>query len=100
MKKRLGIALSLINNPKFLIRDEPMNGLDPLGRIRIKKLMKELQEDGKTILFSTHILSDVEEIADTFSILHTGKIIFNEQTKKIRQPLEVLFQNQVTNEQS
>jgi ABC-2 type transport system ATP-binding protein len=76
MKQRLGIALSLIGNPDLYIRDEPMNGLDPLGRILIKKLMKNLQQSGKSILFSTHILSDVEEVADQFSVLHDGHIVF------------------------
>lgn len=100
MKKRLGIALSLINSPTILIRDEPMNGVDPLGRILLKSLMKELKAAGKTIIFSTHILSDVEEIADRFSILHSGKIAYTEETKKIRQPLEVIFQTYVQNTSS
>lgn len=76
MKQRLGLILSLINDPDLLLRDEPMSGLDPLGRIVVKNLMKKLKAQGKTIIFSTHILSDVEEIADRFGILTDGKILY------------------------
>ncbi|MBP6910266.1 ABC transporter ATP-binding protein [Patescibacteria group bacterium] len=70
MKQRLSLAASLINDPELIFRDEPMSGLDPLGRIIVKDLMKELKKEGKTLFFNTHILSDVQEIADRFGILH------------------------------
>lgn len=66
MKQRLSLAASLINDPELIFRDEPMSGLDPLGRIIVKDLMKELKKEGKTLFFNTHILSDVQEIADRF----------------------------------
>lgn len=70
MKQRLGLAISLTNDPELLIRDEPMNGLDPIGRKQIKTLIKTLQGQGKTIFFSTHILTDVEALANRFGIIH------------------------------
>ncbi len=91
MKQRLWIIISLISDPELLIWDEPMNGLDPLGRIIVKNLIKSLQSQGKTILFSTHILSDVEDIADRFGILAGWQIIHESQTKAIDGDLEAFF---------
>ena len=96
MKQRLGLILSLINDPQLLFRDEPMSGLDPLGRIIIKNLMKKLKQQGKTIIFSTHILSDVEEIADRFGILAQGKIIYEWNMQDIDRNLEEFFCEKVT----
>ena len=73
-----------------------MSGLDPLGRIVVKNLMKKLKAQGKTIIFSTHILSDVEEIADRFGILSEGKIIYEGDMKTITTNLEDFFCEQVT----
>jgi ABC-type multidrug transport system ATPase subunit len=61
--------MSLIADPDLIIRDEPMAGVDPLGRITIKQLIHKLIEQGKTLLFSTHILSDVAEVADHIAII-------------------------------
>lgn len=83
--------MSLINNPDLIIRDEPMSGLDPLGRTLVKTVMKDLQKQGKTILFSTHILSDVEEIADRFGIVHEGRLLYQTTTKTLNEPLEDFF---------
>lgn len=96
MKQRLWLILSLINNPDLLFWDEPMSGLDPLGRIVVKNLMKKLKAQGKTIIFSTHILSDVEEIADKFGILTDGKILYEGNIWDINTPLEEFFCQQVT----
>lgn len=96
MKQRLGLILSLINDPDLLFRDEPMSGLDPLGRIIIKNLMRKLKAEGKTIIFSTHILSDVEEIADRFGILAQGKIIYEGNMPETDSNLEDFFCEKVT----
>lgn len=96
MKQRLGLILSLINDPELLFWDEPMSGLDPLGRIVVKNLMKKLKAQWKTIIFSTHILSDVEEIADRFWILNQGKIIYEWDTKDTHHHLEQFFCDIVT----
>jgi len=91
MKQRLGLILSLINNPDLLFRDEPMSGLDPLGRIVVKNLMKKLQSEWKTIIFSTHILSDVQEISDRFWILSQGMMVYESETDKVTENLEEFF---------
>ena len=96
MKQRLWLILSLINNPDLLLRDEPMNWLDPLGRIVVKNLMKKLQSEWKTIIFSTHILSDVQEISDRFGILSQGKMVYESETNKITENLEEFFCKIVT----
>lgn len=91
MKKRLWLAMSLINDPEFLIRDEPMAGVDPLGRITIRNLIHELKSQGKTLLFSTHILSDVEEVADHIAIIHHGHILHESPRDDITGDLEPFF---------
>jgi ABC-2 type transport system ATP-binding protein len=96
MKQRLWLILSLINDPELLFWDEPMSGLDPLGRIVVKNLMKNLKSQWKTIIFSTHILSDVEEIADRFWILSQWKIIYEWNMDNIDQNLEEFFCDIVT----
>lgn len=76
MTQRLGIANALIGNPDLLILDEPMSGLDPLGRNLVRELMLELRNQGKTIFFSSHILHDVEVVCDEVAILLQGKLKF------------------------
>jgi len=73
MLQRIGIAQALINDPELVILDEPMSGLDPIGRMEIRELIRGLKEKGKTIFFSSHIISDVELLADRVCILHKGK---------------------------
>ncbi|MGC8928687.1 MAG: ABC transporter ATP-binding protein [Myxococcota bacterium] len=74
MLQRIGLAQALINDPKFLILDEPMSGLDPIGRREIRDLILALKKSGKTVFFSTHILSDVEMICDKVAIIIKGEI--------------------------
>lgn len=74
MKQRLGIAVALINTPKLLILDEPTNGLDPLGIEELRNLMKQLSSEGITIILSSHILSEVEQVADYIGIICKGKL--------------------------
>ncbi len=75
MVQKLGLAQALLHEPKFLVLDEPMNGLDPSSRFEIKKILKELSEKGVTILFSSHILSEVQDIATQIGIINCGKIL-------------------------
>jgi ABC-2 type transport system ATP-binding protein len=75
MVQRLGIAQALINDPELVILDEPLSGLDPLGRKELKDIIVSLKREGKTVFFSTHILSDVERICDRVAILHRGRLI-------------------------
>jgi len=74
MKQRLGIALALLARPKLLILDEPTNGLDPIGIQDLRKLIRLFPEQGITVILSSHILSEVEQIADHIGILANGKL--------------------------
>ena len=73
MARRIGLAQALINDPEFLILDEPTSGLDPIGARQIKDLIRELGRKGKTILLSSHVLSDVEDVCDRVTILYGGQ---------------------------
>lgn len=76
MKQRLGIANALLNDPELLILDEPTNGLDPIGIAEIRTLFRSLcEEQGKTILISSHILSEISLMADDIGIIHEGKLL-------------------------
>jgi len=75
MVQRLGLAQALMNDPNLLILDEPMANLDPIGRKDFRDLILELKDQGKTIFFSSHILSDAEMIADRVGILNEGKLV-------------------------
>jgi len=74
MVQRAGLALSLIHNPSILIFDEPMSGLDPMGRKKVFDLILKLKEEGKTIFFSSHILHDIERLCDRAAILINGNL--------------------------
>jgi ABC-2 type transport system ATP-binding protein len=74
MQQRIGIAQALINDPDLVVFDEPMSGLDPIGRKQVRDIILELKRKGKTIFFSTHILPDVEVICDRVGILVKGEL--------------------------
>ncbi len=75
MLQRIGMAQALINDPAVLFLDEPMSGLDPLGRYQMREIILSLKQQGKTIFFNSHVLSDVERICDRVAILDQGEII-------------------------
>lgn len=75
MVQKVGLAQALLNDPQFLVLDEPLNGLDPTSRYEVKKIIKDLSAQGTTVFFSSHILSDVEDIADRIAILDKGHIL-------------------------
>ena len=74
MLQRVGIAQAILHDPKVVFLDEPMSGLDPMGRREVRDLMEQLKHQGKTVFFSTHILSDAEALCDRVAILHRGKL--------------------------
>lgn len=76
MKQRLGLGISLLHNPELLILDEPTNGLDPKGIIEFRSIIHQLRDQGKTIVLSSHILSEVEKIVSHLGIINNGSIVF------------------------
>jgi len=75
MLQRIGIAQALLHNPEFLVLDEPMSGLDPVGRKEIRELILRLSHEGRTIFFSSHVIPDVETICDEVALIQQGRII-------------------------
>lgn len=90
MKQRLGIAIALINNPKLLILDEPTNGLDPIGIGELRELIKSFPQKGITVILASHILSEVEQVADHIGIMANGQLLYQEKIQE-NMDLERLF---------
>jgi len=94
-KQRIGIASSIIHNPELILMDEPTSGLDPIQLNEIRNLIKKISEN-KIILFSSHILQEIDLICDKIIIIDNGEIILNEYKNKLKRPLDVIF-NEVVN---
>jgi lantibiotic transport system ATP-binding protein len=90
MKQRLGIALAILNHPKLLILDEPTNGLDPIGIQELRELIASFPQQGMTVLLSSHLLSEVEQIADDIGIISNG-VLGYEGKYHSYENLETLF---------
>ncbi len=93
MKQRLGFAQALVNNPKYVFLDEPLDGLDPIGRREIKEIIKTLKAEGKTVFFNSHILYDTEELCDEIGIINKGSLLYHGSVKEFSRgrPLEEKF---------
>lgn len=93
MKQRLGFAQAIVNDPGHVFLDEPLDGLDPIGRREIKGIIKTLHSAGKTIFFNSHVLADVEEICHEIGIIHRGKLVYAGDVKQFcnGRPLEEQF---------
>jgi ABC-2 type transport system ATP-binding protein len=87
MCRRLDIAMSLVGNPQVIFLDEPTTGLDPEARIEVWQAVKELAEQGTTVLLTTHYLDEAEQLADRIAILHGGRIIVNGTLTELKQLL-------------
>jgi ABC-2 type transport system ATP-binding protein len=74
MQQRIGLAQALINDPDLLILDEPTSGLDPLGRMKVRQIIQRLKSEGKTVLFSSHELGEVETVCDRVAIVNKGEL--------------------------
>jgi lantibiotic transport system ATP-binding protein len=85
MRQRLGIALSLLGRPKLLILDEPSNGLDPSGILDMRRLLRELLDDGLTVFVSSHLLGEVEQFATHVGVLHQGRMRFEGTLQALRE---------------
>lgn len=96
MLQRVGIAQAILHNPSLLFFDEPMSGLDPIGRREVRDLMEELKHAGKTVFFSTHILSDAEALCDRVAIIHQGELCgvgaVADLTSSVQGRVEVVWQ--------
>jgi len=93
MKQRLGIGIALLHDPKLIILDEPTNGLDPQGIADIRQLIKSLSKDeGKTVLVSSHLLSEIEQIASHILIIHQGKKMAEGPTSSLLDPNKTIVQ--------
>jgi ABC-2 type transport system ATP-binding protein len=77
MKQRLGLAMALLPDPDLLILDEPANGLDPLGIVATRSLIRRLHDQGKSIFISSHLLGELEQVSDWLVMLHQGKALYN-----------------------
>ncbi len=76
MLQRIGIAQALINDPRLVLLDEPMTGLDPIGRVEVKEIIMRLRERGKTVVFNSHILADVAELCTRIAIMREGRVVW------------------------
>ena len=83
MQQRVAIALAMVSDPELAILDEPMSGLDPAGRRMVRELIRERRQRGKTVLFSSHVLPDVEELCDTITIVHHGRTVATEPLRNL-----------------
>src|SRR6478609_4292978 len=96
MLQRVGIAQAIIHDPEVVFLDEPMSGLDPLGRHEVRELIQGLKDEGKTVFFSTHILSDAEALCDRVAVIHKGELrgigAVEDLTSTVQGKVEVIWQ--------
>ncbi|MGA8745677.1 MAG: ABC transporter ATP-binding protein, partial [Solirubrobacterales bacterium] len=96
MLQRVGIGQAILHDPKLVFFDEPMSGLDPMGRREVRDLMEQLKHEGKTVFFSTHILSDAEALCDRVAIIHRGELrgvgAIEDLTSSVQGKVEVIWQ--------
>ena len=95
MLQRVGIGQAILHDPKLVFFDEPMSGLDPMGRREVRDLMEQLKHEGKTVFFSTHILSDAEALCDRVAIIHQGELrgigAIEDLTSSVQGKVEVIW---------
>src|ERR1700739_1673503 len=96
MLQRVGIAQAILHEPKVVFFDEPMSGLDPMGRREVRDLMEQLKHEGKTVFFSTHILSDAEALCDRVAVIHLGELralgAVEDLTSGVQGKIEIVWQ--------
>ena len=98
MLQRVGLAQAILHDPKLVFLDEPMSGLDPSGRREVRDLIQQLRNEGKTVFFSTHILSDAEALCDRVGVIHQGELrgvgSVAELTSQTQGKIEIIFYSQ------
>jgi ABC-2 type transport system ATP-binding protein len=99
MLQRVGLAQAILHDPKLVFLDEPMSGLDPTGRREVRELIQQLQQEGKTVFFSTHILSDAEALCDRVAVIHQGELrgvgAVADLTSQVHGKVEIIFASHV-----
>ena len=99
MKQRLGIAAALLSDPELLILDEPTNGLDPAGIVEIRELLRELGRNGRTVIVSSHQLSEIEAVCDHLVVIRFGKLVFSgpmaEMLSRTREHIDIAAEHAV-----
>jgi ABC-2 type transport system ATP-binding protein len=93
MKQRLGIAAALLSDPELLVLDEPTNGLDPAGIVEIRELLRDLGRSGRTVIVSSHQLSEIEAVCDHLVVIRFGELVFSgpmtEVLKRTREHIDI-----------
>lgn len=97
MLHRIGLAQALINDPQLLIFDEPTSGLDPPGRMKVRQIVKDLKNQGKTIFFSSHELSEVELVCDKVAIIEAGRLISYDTLQAVLQAISQRYGEDIPN---
>ncbi len=95
MLQRVGLAQAILHDPKIVFLDEPMSGLDPMGRREVREMIQRMRSEGKTVFFSTHILSDAEALCDRVAIIYQGELrgvgAVAQLTSQARRRVEIIF---------
>ncbi len=95
MLQRVGLAQAILHNPKLVFLDEPMSGLDPMGRREVREMIQQMRNEGKTVFFSTHILSDAEALCDRVAIVYRGELrgvgTIANLTSEVEGKVEIIF---------
>jgi len=95
MLQRVGLAQAILHDPRLVFLDEPMSGLDPIGRREVRELIQQLKQEGKTVFFSTHILSDAEALCDRVGVIHQGQLrgvgAVADLTSQVHGKVEMIF---------
>lgn len=95
MMQRVGLAQAILHEPKLIVLDEPMSGLDPMGRREVRDMIEELHDEGKTIIFSTHILSDAEALCDRVAVISKGELrgigVVADLTASVKGNVEIMW---------
>ncbi len=99
MKQRLGIALALLNDPELLVLDEPTNGLDPFGIEDLRKMIRTFAVSGISVIISSHILSEVQQVADDIGIIYNGSLLYQDKINA-EENLEQLFMDIIRKERA
>lgn len=101
MLQRVGIAQAILHDPKLIFLDEPMSGLDPIGRREVRDLIQTLKDEGKTIFFSTHILSDAETLCDRVGVINKGQLrgigVMADLAREVSGKVELVWQGASAN---